>query len=392
MAQENMRIALACMDQDILWVIDEIICGLYTVDKKTFETRCVIDSLNLFRHGSFKAQGLLKWRDDYIIIIPLELDKKWVIYNKITGQVEYKKIMKEKYQGRFIGTDEAAVQAYFCPVTKDDPIIIVDLEKFTCSQIIKIQNTDEKLALRGVCSKKYFLLPLRGKRDILCINYGSNMIQIFETDITEGIAEIDIYSGELWVLPVDGNRIYKINEDGKKIISVELTINHQNISASEFSAIIVQKNYVFLLPHQRCGIYVYDKMKKKMIKIAEETHSLPETFKTKQIRYWGYYIDDNKICFLPLQNKLLQVDLDKLIYEEKNIYYPEDWEENSGAFYCIWNHSIVSEEHMIEIDKYSQKAFFKYCENEANEKKENTTVTIYGENIWSRLESESKNI
>ncbi len=390
MNDENMRITFACTDQDALWVIDEIIYGLYSINKTTFEVKCIIDSKRLFRYGNFKPYGLFIWKEEYIVIIPVELHKKWVIYNKITGQIEYKKVMEEKYKGVFIGIDEAAEQAYFCPVTRDDPITVIDLKTFRCIQALKFLSTNVfdgsyTVPWKGISSEKYILFPVRGTRYIVRLNYGSDQVKFIESDITEGIADIGFYFGELWVLPMEGEKIYKLDEEGKKIACVELTINYQNISASEIALIVVQKNYVFLLPYHQHTIFVYDKSKRKMIKIAEEGYTLPVTLKTKSMVYWAYYIENNKICFLPFQNKFLQVDLDRLSYEQKDLCYPQEIKRDNENFYYIWNHVLEFNDYMIEIDKYSPKSFFDYIQNESYADKMKTTANCYGEKIWSNL-------
>lgn len=390
MNQEYMRIAFSCIDQDTLWVIDEIVYGLYAVDKKTFETKCIIDSWNLFRYGLFKPYGLIKWKEEYIVIIPQELQKRWVIYNKITGQVEYKRVMEMECRGIFIGIDDATDQAYFCPVTKKDSIVIVNMRSFICTQIIKVLETDEldshnTMTWKGICSEKYILFPQREKSSIVRLDYKSGQVKILESNIIEGIGDVDFYLGELWVLPIDGKKIYKINEDGEKVDSIDLIMSCQNISASDFAKIIVQKNYIFLLPYNQCGIYVYNRAEKRFIKVPEENYALPDKFQTRNMSYWGYYIDNNKICFLPMQYKYLQIDLDNLHYEQKELYYPCEWKENSEAFYCIWNHAIVMNDYMLETDINSQKSFLKYIQNKDYKEKKKMDTICYGERLWTTL-------
>ena len=55
-----MKILVTCLDQEILWAIDDEIGGLYSIDLKTFETQCVIDCQKLFPYGKFEVLSLFK--------------------------------------------------------------------------------------------------------------------------------------------------------------------------------------------------------------------------------------------------------------------------------------------------------------------------------------------
>ena len=62
-----MKILVTCLDQEILWAIDDEIGGLYSIDLKTFETQCVIDCQKLFPYGKFEVLSLFKWKENCII-------------------------------------------------------------------------------------------------------------------------------------------------------------------------------------------------------------------------------------------------------------------------------------------------------------------------------------
>ena len=68
-----MKILVTCLDQEILWAIDDEIGGLYSIDLKTFETQCVIDCQKLFPYGKFEVLSLFKWKENCIVIVPLKI-------------------------------------------------------------------------------------------------------------------------------------------------------------------------------------------------------------------------------------------------------------------------------------------------------------------------------
>ena len=57
-----MKIRISYLEQDLLWVIDELIGGLYSINLQTFETKCEIDCKKLFPYGKFSLQSIIKWK------------------------------------------------------------------------------------------------------------------------------------------------------------------------------------------------------------------------------------------------------------------------------------------------------------------------------------------
>ena len=132
-----MRILIGCLDQELLWVIDDMIGGLYSIDPKTFETKCMIDCQKLFPYGKFDVLSLFPWQENYIVIVPLEADKNWIFYNKVTREVTYRKTIEQKCREILIAVDSSRNQLYFFPYDTQDPIVIGDLNTLTCLQMIE---------------------------------------------------------------------------------------------------------------------------------------------------------------------------------------------------------------------------------------------------------------
>ena len=134
-----MRIFIACLDQESLWAMDDMIAGLYLIDLRKFEIKCVIDCQKLFPHGRFNVLSLFTWKKDYVVIVPMEVDRKWIIYNKITGETEYRKVIEQKCQEILITVDSERNQLYFFPLYRYDPILIINLDTLTCSDDRKLE-------------------------------------------------------------------------------------------------------------------------------------------------------------------------------------------------------------------------------------------------------------
>lgn len=381
-----MRIRIACLDYDLLWVIDDIISGLYLIDQKTLKTKCMIDYQKLFPYGKFEVQSLLKWKENYIIIIPREISKSWIFYNKITGEVEYRKVIKEKWKEILIAVDQNREQLYFCPLYIYDPILIVDLNTLTCFQIIenwskKVISDCREVAWKGGYNGKYVFFPIKGTKILVRINCETRTVDLRELNISENLIDIDYAFEELWVLPINGNKIYQIDEDGKIINTIELFIN----SIPSFARIVVQKRYLFFIPFYRKGIYVYDKLEKKIHIILEENLNLEEN-KEYYLRYWEYCVKDNQICFLPFRDKYMEVDLDTLTYKKKELFYPDIWSDEEKIYRYVGSHISEQSSVICEADECSLRIFLKYIQYKANIKNFSKSEYI-GEKLWKILET-----
>lgn len=155
-----MRILFAFADGNIIWAIDEAVYGLYSINRSTSETKCVIDSFELFRYGKFTPGALVKWKEDYILIIPMDVSKKWIVYNKVNGHISYKNFVNIECQCLFIGACEATNEAYFCPVNSKDPILIVNFDDLSSVRTIEDWNAgicgcNDEVAYRGIYNRKY---------------------------------------------------------------------------------------------------------------------------------------------------------------------------------------------------------------------------------------------
>lgn len=384
-----MRILYACEDNEVIWAIDEVVYGLYAIDKQTFHTRCVMDFTMLFRYGKFKPYGLVNWKEKYIVIIPFEIHKKWVIYNKTNGQIEYRQIIGEKGNCSFIGICGSRKQAYFCPYYVKDPIVVVDFNNLSCSQMIRNWNVgvpikNVEVAWKGMYNEKYIFFPLRGTRILVRMNLEDLNIEFIKLNILEKIADIDGRFEELWILPMEGNKVYQIDENGEIIDYIEIKRIGQEVSASEFVRIIVQKRYIFLLPWRYQGIWVCEKSKKQVHIIGEKNATLSETYKTQNFRYYGYYLEKNKICFLPWQNKYMCVDLDSLVYEQRDISYPTAWTEEEYEYGYNWNLSLKYDSCFQEKEKCAFKIFLEFIKEKEDELSSNN-IKSFGEKLWKVL-------
>lgn len=342
-----MRIRVSCVDQERLWVLDEVINGLFSVDLKTFETECVIDGPKLFQYGKYEIQSMMNWGEECIIMIPREIDKDWIFYNKATGEIRYSKIIKRKYQERLIATVQDVSRLYFFPLSIYEPALVVDMNTLVCVQVIedwsdRSQGDCSETSWTGTYNKKYVFYPKKGTKFLIQIDCQTQKRGLIELDISENIADVNYAFGELWILPVSGDKLYQIDESGRVVNMVKLSVEGSVNPIPNFAKIIVQKKYLFLLPCYRKGIYVYDKLKEKIYIIPEENLDLEGKSKENYLKYWNYCVIDNQICFLPYLDKYIEIDLDTLTYQEKELLYPSRWSDEEKIQRCIW--SNISED------------------------------------------------
>lgn len=390
-----MRILNAFLDQEQLLVLDDVIIGLYSIDQKTFETKYVIDCQKLFPSGKFNISSLFIWKEDYIVIIPREINRKWIFYNKITKKIEYKKIIEQECQEILIVADQDRNQLYFLPLYIHDPIVIVDMNTLTCSQMI--ENWSEGLpdncyvtAWKGAYNGKYVFFPIRNTKILVRMNCETREVNLLELAISENVLGVDCFLGELWILPIEGNRLYQINENGQVIDVVKLLIKNSTELLPNFGRIVAKNRYIFLLPYYRNGIYVYDKFEKKTYIISEENLDVEKKYKECYLRYWEYYVRENRICFLPYHDSCyIEIDLDTLVYEKKELFYPIEWSDKEKIRKNIDAHISKKDFILREIDVCDLEVFLKYTKYIVNQKKISKNICAV-KSIWSKLKTEVK--
>lgn len=83
---ESIRTNVAFLGEQFIWVNDMGIGGIYTIDKFTFDVKCMIDPARLYKYGKFEIISIFQW-NNYIVVVPDELDKSWIIYDKSNEKV-----------------------------------------------------------------------------------------------------------------------------------------------------------------------------------------------------------------------------------------------------------------------------------------------------------------
>lgn len=384
-----MKIRTACLDSNQVWIIDDIIGGLYVIDLETLKTKCIVNSWQLFQYGKFEPQSIITWKDEYILIIPREINRHWVFYNKITKKIEYRKIIEEEYKEILIAIDQDRKQFYFCPMCIDDPILIIDFDTLICSQVIANWNnkalcSSDVIAWKGAYNGKYVFFSIKNTKILVRINCETHRVELLELNISEKIIDIDYAFEELWILPVSGNKVYQIDENGKIVNIVKLLMDGSEDSIPNFIRIIVQKKYLFFFPCYESGIYVYEKSKKNIQILANEDLNLKKKSENHNVKYWAYYIKDNQLNILPLLDKFIEVDLDTLKYKKKDLLYPTLWPDKENMWKSIWNHVFGTNRLLVEVDSYALESFFDYILYKLNNL-DVSKVEYIGEKIWMKI-------
>lgn len=382
-----MKVFIACLDQELLWAMDDVIGGLYSIDLRTFETKCVIDYLKLFPDGKFDILSLFLWKKDYVVIVPKEVDKSWILYNKITEEIEYRKVIEQKCREIFIAADSKRNQLYFFPLYKSDPILIINLNTLTCSQMIenwscKVPEKYLETAWKGVYTGQFLLFPIKNTRILVRMDCENRKVDLLELDITENIIGVDYAFEELWVLPIRGNKLYQIDENGFIVNIAELLVEDTSDLLPDFARIVVQKRYLFLLPYYREGIYVYDKQEKKTQIIMGENTLSGKKEKEVYLRYWEYCVRENQICFLPYRDSYVEMDLDTLAHRKKELSYPIVWSDEEKAWRNIRSHVSTQDSIIREMDRCNLNVFIEYTQHGTDSK--NYLMHRYvGNKVWN---------
>lgn len=362
--KENLRTTIACVDGNVVWANDEVLGGLYKIDRVTLEMENVMNPFQMYKYGRNSVISLVEW-NDCIIIVPIELDQVWIIYNKASKEIQYLNVGKERW--KTVGAFKFGEKAVLIPASTQNPILVINLTTMTYHQIISDWNKgihsdsgEDMQSWGGAATDKEVFFPLYNTTYIVKFNF--NGTEIFETDIPYGICAIDVLKDEIWILPTEGNVLYVSDLRGKIIATIKLAVNKRMIPSCTFARIVAEENYVFLLPFSGQKIYVYKKKEKKitMIEVEKKLNGRYPIYRFATA-YWACYAEKDEICFMPLKNRFLRINLQTLAWEQKNLFLPdselEDWYE--------WNQwiSMSQEPAGKESDTSTLEGYIKFIES-----------------------------
>ena len=322
--KESLRTVTACVDGRYIWTSDEALGGLCTIDRITFEVKSVLNTFQMNRYGKFHPKTIFEWKEN-IVIVPYELDRKWIVYNRVTGKIQYKNVVNSKW--KTTGMHVVGENAYLAPNSVQDPIIILDLNSLTCVHIIEDwgkklpANKDQFVVWESVAMNTGISFSLYGTKYWIKVNH--NNTKSYTLDIPYRIRNVDIWEDKMWILPTEGNFLCVADVDGRVLEIIHLSINNSPISTADFVKIVATERYIFLLPFSDKGIFVYDKSEKRIIIITSNVIKSMFPLQGFTVPYWEYFIEDGNICFMPWENRFLTINLDNLECSQRDIFLPE---------------------------------------------------------------------
>ncbi len=351
---EKLCVCAVCQNDEAFWCCDVIIGGLHRVDKFTGKIRCVVSPRQMYQEGFFSVRKLLCWRDK-ILILPTELNRKWIVYDIATEKIRFIHPVSFPYFSEetiIVGT-----QAFCVPFVSDKPVLVLDMDTMQCMARLDIFYEGEKTESpfeiwnasvlgNGIC----FLM-----RDSNCLcRINGRDVKTIMLDIPETAGCADFYGDEGWVLTSGGTNLYRIDTDGKCLGRIPMKIRQ------EFVRLAATPRYIFLLPREGSTISVYDQYMQCFKYInsdkPEVGHLLPEPLYVGA--YWDYMISENQIYFMQCKYALLIVDLDTLEYRQRDLHYSESFSKKNYWNYYWWIQQMYRKE-FKEPMMYSLKGYLK---------------------------------
>lgn len=372
---------ISYQDEKFLWCYDYIICALSKINMKTLQVECVLTPMQILLDDQYEVLKLVGWKNK-IILLPENIGKRWIIYDKLSEKVEYDIFCLENHSvaESFLIEDKLIL----IPIFIKNPIIIVDLQKRKEIKKIEFPNIDflqksqiwnAKMDQKDIC----FLIPNSNYYGRL----NNNKLSLIKIESLENLACADFHMGIGWAIDYQGKQLYQFNKEGKI-----LRIYYINTGIL-FSKIIVKNQYIYLIPSFKSGIRVFNINHKSIKKIGEEkikNSGLSEIF--AMVDYWGYTETNTHIWFLPLKYSLLIVNINTLSYRRELLEYPKIFSENQYWKYYKYVRTIKSTRDKFiffeNLGTTTLKRYIKLIENGKNNIKI-TTISSWSKYIWETL-------
>lgn len=305
-----------CDDKENVWVMDFLIRGLFRVDKKSFMIECVLSPSDIYKEGIFDVQKLLDW-DEHIVIIPVEINRNWVIFNKRTKGLE--RFCPVDTPLQCVDAVRAGSKIICIPLKVDLPVVVIDMKLRKCTNCIRFYQEDISDAAGGIWNTASYnntiYFPVRGFRFVGATD--GIQAKIVTLSLNEPIAAADLYGGKWWVVTTAGQDLFCIDESGNFVEQFPLDVQFSCIR------VIATGRYIFMLPESGGTIHIFDTIDKKITKINTDINKLPGELRL--VPYWHYYYDADNIVFLPHSYPCTVVHLDTLEVKHVEVLYKEEF-------------------------------------------------------------------
>lgn len=367
-------------DGTYLWCYDEKICTLSRTDINTMNVICAISPVQILKGEWYEVGNLIGWGDK-LIIIPQNIEKEWVIYDKQNGHIEYGIFCSEKQLS--VAGAVLRNNLILFPASVSDPILVIDLQKREIIKKISLQDyglvpehdmviLDTKLDKGDIC----FLIRNS------CYYGRINDTEFQLTRIQAGVKLecADFYGDTGWAVDHGGKVLYQFDKAGNLL--GELSIN----VGTEFGRIAVENKKIFLLPVNQSQLWAFDVDKNQIKEIdvqqKETSFSILETFGSAG--YWGYVKNGQNMWFLPWRYPLQILNIDTLICSQADFLYTDNFSKKE---YVEYREYVQRLKRPIYYETASDKTIEKYLAlvKEKNFTLGKTDEEYFGKKIWKKF-------
>lgn len=307
-----------CEDREKIYFYDEMTCGLFYMDKNTYEIGLLMSPDEFTLCGDFPVLQLIKSNDN-LYIIPMNMKFGWRIFNLTSRHMD---IIFPFKKDEIIGNDVVKIKniIYIIPGHTNQVFAKFDILTGMAKVISDNWFDGDKTKACWGCSEylNEIVFPIIGTNEI--VRFKDEKIEKIKLPINERITSVCIDSDGLWILPELGNYIYIDN--GESEIS-KIIITRQGIFVSDFIRIVSERNYLILFPKADGNILIYKKKEKKWVCIEKSKgnrfRALFRQLEIKTIPFWGYSFCSKKILFMPRRYRLAEMNLDTWEMEFKTM-------------------------------------------------------------------------
>jgi hypothetical protein len=312
------------LDETYIWCYDEVICALSRIHIKTFQVECIIPPTQILVDEDYEVRKIIGWNNK-IIILPVHINKKWIVYDKLSEGVECFNFCTDSY--RYSEAILFGDRVVLLPNSINNPIIVADLLE---KKIVKRINipTSEIIVKDGMeiwdakveGNNIYFLI----RNSFFYGKLNENGIELVRINVPKNLFCADFYEDKGWAVDIEGKYLYKFNKKGV------LLENYYLENRVQISRIVVEKKYIFLLPMDGSEIRIIgvNGQLVKKIALGEQNIALEFWKIFKLPAYWGYIKNSFEIWILPLKYPMKIIDMNTLKSKKKNFEYTETFSEN----------------------------------------------------------------
>ncbi len=347
------RVEVFCTDRNEVFVYDEITRGLYLIDNEARSVRVLLDRSKIYGTEDVNERGIrgIIKRGNELILVPQRANKEWIHYDLLNNSIKRSKHVDKEYNVVEVVCFEN--EFYLIPLGFRGFILYGDIASLEVREI-EISS----IGLPAFCGLNIFGHSVDSNSNLLFpivssyyyVTVSEHKARVLKAPCK--LCSISKCCDELYILPQEGKSFFIKNLSSEE----NEEVCFENETANDYKRVIATPDGAFFCPSKGSFLVFYNREQQRFNRIIlTGDHLEGEFMYDVNCSYWTYFIQENRIHFLPLRYRYTVVDCSGKDRDELPlILYDEDSTDN---YYSMMRKRLSEMKILFERNDYELSDF-----------------------------------